>query len=230
MTLKANALPRALVFIYGGFMTNPDLPSNAKFSANKPAAREPEKKVEKVVEGVVVRRKKPLTRRFMETFVEGEAKGVGHYIVTSVVIPAIKDVISDVVSQGIERLLYGDRKSPSSRSGYRPNNSPYVSYNKPGGTPPWKRDERPVSRRARATHNFDEIVLDTRAEAEDVIDHMYELIERYQQVTVSDLYDLVGIGSAFTDERWGWTDLSSAGVTRTKGGYLLDLPKPDPLD
>jgi hypothetical protein len=209
-------------------MTNPDLPSNSRIvKANKDV----EKKVEKVVQGEVVRRKKPLGRRFMETFVEGEAKGVGHYIIFNVVIPAIKDVVSDVVSQGVERMLYGDRTSPSRRSGYRPTTTtPYTSYNKPGGTPPWKRDERPVSRQARATHNFDEIVLDTRPEAEDVISHMYELIERYQQVTVSDLYDLVGIASAFTDERWGWTDLNGSGVTRIKGGYLLDLPKPDPLD
>ena len=128
-------------------------------------------------------------------------------------------------------MLYGDRSSSrrSGRSSSTPN-TPYVSYNKPGGPPPWKREERPVSHRARATHDFDEIVLETRAEGEGVIDHMYELIERYQQVTVSDLYDLVGIASAFTDERWGWTDLSGAGVSRSKGGYLLDLPKPIPLD
>lgn len=210
-------------------MTNDEFPANTKFGA-KPT-RAVEKKVDRVVQGEVVRRKKPLGRRFLDTFVEGEAKGVWHYVISNVIVPAVKDVVSDVVSQGIERMLYGDRGGSSRRGASRPTyTTPYTSYNKPGGTPPWKREERPVSHRARATHNFDEIILEERQEAEDVIEHMYELIERYQQVTVSDLYDLVGIASAFTDERWGWTDLSEAGVTRSRGAYLLDLPKPIPLD
>jgi hypothetical protein len=87
-----------------------------------------------------------------------------------------------------------------------------------------------MSQRGRAKHDFDEIVLDQRAEAEEVIDRLYDVVSRYEQATVADLYDLVGLSSTHTDHKWGWTDLRGAGVSRIRDGYLLDLPDPEPLD
>lgn len=72
--------------------------------------------------------------------------------------------------------------------------------------------------------------MDERAEAEEVIDRMFELVSRYGSVSVADMYELVGLASTHTDNKWGWTDLSGAGVSRIRGGYLLDLPEPEPLD
>lgn len=206
-------------------------PNNRARKAKEP---EPEKKIEKVVTGTVARRKKPLGKRFMETFVGGEAKGVGHYILFDVLIPAAKDVFADAVSQGIERMLFGDARSSSRRTGLRPGGSTgHVSYNKYSSRPPWrsdKKDEPRISHRARASHDFDEIILATRAEAEEVIGRLFDLVGQYEQATVADLYDLVGITSNFTDEKWGWTDIRGAGATRVTNGYLLDLPRPEPLD
>lgn len=197
--------------------------------------KEIEKKVEKVVTGTVARRKKPLGKRFMETFVGGEAKGVGHYVLFEVIIPAVKDVTADAVSQAIERMLFGEARSSSRRTGSRPGSSSgHVSYNRYASSTPWNKDRREeprnVSRRARASHDFDEIILATRGEAEEVVDRLFDLIARYEQATVSDLYELVGIVGSFTDEKWGWIDIRGAGVTRVTSGYLLDLPKPEPLD
>jgi hypothetical protein len=90
--------------------------------------------------------------------------------------------------------------------------------------------ERVMSRQARARHNFDEIVLDDRAEAEEVIDRLFDLVSRYESASVADLYELVGLASSHTDHKWGWSDLHGAGVSRIRGGYLLDLPEPEPLD
>jgi hypothetical protein len=87
-----------------------------------------------------------------------------------------------------------------------------------------------MSQRGRAKHDFDEIVLDQRAEAEEVIDRLYDVVNKYEQATVADLYDLVGLSSTHTDHKWGWTDLRGAGVSRIRDGYLLDLPDPEPLD
>lgn len=79
-------------------------------------------------------------------------------------------------------------------------------------------------------HDFDEIILATRAEGNEVIRRMDDLIQKYEQVTVSDLYQLVDIAPSFTDEKWGWTDIREARVERTRAGYLLDLPRPELLD
>jgi hypothetical protein len=216
-------------------MKEEEFPSNSR---NKAEPEKGTKKVEKIVTGDVSRRKPPLGRRFRELFVGGDAKSVGGYVLLDILLPAIKDTVADMVSQGVERMLFGDTRSTSRRTGQRPSgNSGYVSYNRySSASSPWNREkdrrEEPRVHRARTrgSHNFDDIILATRAEAEEVIDRLFDLVSRYEQATVSDLYELVGIESNFTDEKWGWTDIRGAGVTRISSGYLLDLPRPEPLD
>lgn len=196
-----------------------------------------DKNIEKIVAGVVVRRKKPLGKRFSEMFFGGDTQGVVNYILMDILLPAAKDTIADAVSQGIERMLFGDNRSPNRRPGTSRRSRPdsYVSYNKYSSptSPPWHtpRDERrPLSRRARATHSFDEIILNSRIEAEEVLDKMFELISKYNSASVADLYELVGEESSHTDNQYGWEDMTGARVSRTRGGYLLELPKPEPLE
>jgi len=207
-----------------------EFPSNSK--SRNPGPVEPEKNVEKVIEGTAIRRKKSLGKRFAEVFVIGDIKGVTQYVLLEVLLPAAKDAVADVASSFVERSLFGDTRAGHRRPGMshsRPSGTPgYVSYNRFG---PGSREEaRPnLSRRARATHNFDELLIPTRAEAEMVLSSLYDLIGKYEQATVMDLYDLVGETGQYTDNKWGWEDLRGSGVTRSGGGYLLDLPKPVPL-
>lgn len=196
---------------------------------------EKKQKVEKVIQSDVVRRKKPLGKRFTETFVGGDAKGVWAFVALDVLVPAAKDMFADAVSQGVERMIYGEAQSRGRRTGRRPGgNEPYISYNRMSGSrrlgPPDDRSRDVMSRRARATHDFDEIILATRVEADEVLDRLYDLVGKYESATVADLYDLVGISGSYTDDKWGWVDLRGAGVVRVRNGYLLDLPKPEPLD
>ena len=216
-------------------MDSEDLPSNSR-SRNVRDPKEAKKEVPKVITGEVVRRKKPVGKKFRELFFGGDTKTVGQYIFLEVLIPAAKAAIDDVVKLGIERILYGESRPGRRSTNYqRPSQTgTYVGYNRfARGGAPWDREQREeprMSRRSRATHDFDEIILATRVEAEEVIDRLFDLVSRYDQATVSDLYDLVGQPSQFTDEKWGWTDIRGAGVTRISSGYLLDLPKPQPLD
>lgn len=210
-----------------------DYPSNSRI--RKPAPKAPEleqKKVEKVVEGEVLRRKKPFGKRFSELFIGGNMKMVGEYVLMDVLLPATKDTVADAVSQGIERMLFGEARSTSRRTGMRPGvGNSYVDYRRmSGGAGPRREDPRSPSRRSRATHNFDEIILETRVEADEVIDRLFDLVAKYESATVADLYELVGVTGSYTDDKWGWTDIRGAGVTRIRNGYLLELPKPEPLD
>lgn len=204
-------------------------PPNAQKA--KDDTKEP-KKVDKVVEGEVLRRKKPLGKRFAETFVGGDAKSVWHYVLFDVLIPAAKDTAADAVSQGIEKMLFGEARSASRRGGSRPSTAGgYVSYNRYAPSTVTRREEpRAVSRRARASHDFDEIIIPTRGEAEEVVDRLFDLVSRYEVATVADLYELVGVTGSYTDDKWGWTDIRGAGVSRVRDGYLLNLPRPEPID
>lgn len=215
-------------------METPDFPSNARNP--KVAAKQPveTKKVERVVEGEVVRRKKPIGKRLRETFLGGDTKGVFEYIMLDVLVPAAKDTIADAASQGVERMIFGEARSTSRRTGYRPGSSSgpinYANRYSPVGRASGRDEDRAqLSRRARANHEFDEIILNTRPEAEAVIEQLFELVSNYDEATVADLYELVGVSGNFTDHKWGWTDMRGAGVQRVRGGYLLDLPKPEPL-
>lgn len=210
-----------------------DYPSNSHKAREGDAAPREDKKVEKIVVGEVTRRKQPLSRRLAETFVGGDARSVWSYVVFDVLVPAAKDMIADAGSQAIERTLFGDSR-PSGRRPGRRGGSPsgYVSYNQFSRRDSERADPRgrDLDRRARANHDFDDIILATRAEANEVIDRLYDLIAQYDQATVADLYELVGITANHVDQKWGWTEMHGVAATRMRNGsFLLDLPRPEPL-
>jgi hypothetical protein len=208
-------------------METPEYPPNS-FSSKK--APEPkEKNVTRVTSSEPIRRKKSLGRKFKDIFFGGDAKSAGRYVVYSVLIPAAKDMIVEAGSEGIQKLVRGDS--------YRRRSSPYASprgyfsYDKvPTRHDTREEPPRLLSSRARSRHDFDEIVLQSRAEAEEVIERMFDIVGRYDTATVADLYDLVGVRSSHVDHKWGWSDMRGAGVVRVRDGYLLELPDVQPME
>jgi hypothetical protein len=199
-----------------------DYPANSKRSQQKNIP--PPKDVNKIVEGEVKLRKKGWRDKFGGAFLSEDSGTVVNYVVMEVLVPAAKNMISDSISQGIERILFGDSKPRSqSRSGH----TNYSTYSDRYKT----RDEnrREMSRRSRATHDFSDVILESRGEAEDVLDGLRNLISQYEVATVNELYDLVGLTGEFTDDKWGWYDLRSASVRAIRGGYLLNLPRTQPI-
>ena len=203
-----------------------DYPGNSHKSRRTPP--EEPKKIEKVIKGSVVTRKKTIGRRFIDLFLGDDVESVSSYIMYEVLIPAAKDTVFDMIRGGTEMLLFGDSRG-FTRQSRRGNGKSYVRYDRVS-----YRDEdrrRNVSQRNRARHNFDEIILDSYVEAEEVLNILIELIERYDMATVADLYELVGIERTHADEKWGWENLANSKITRVRGsGYLLDLPRPILLD
>jgi hypothetical protein len=211
-----------------------DYPSNSR--EPKPVKKgedAPPRRVEKpVVTGEVLRRKPALGKRIKNAFFGGDAQSAGQYVMIEVVLPAIKDTIADAVSQAVERMIFGEGRSTSRRTGQRPGYQGWTNYNRIGNQQPSqsRRDERrELSRSARAAHSFDDVIIPTRTEAKEVLDQMFHILQKYEVVTVGDLYELVNIQPSYVDENWGWDDLRGAGITRVNNGYLLDLPRPDAI-
>lgn len=193
-----------------------DYKPNSHRSKETPAITE--KKVEKVVRGAVKTRKKNGLEKAKGVIFSEDAANIKSYVVMDVLIPALKKAISDVVTNGIEILLYGEsgrtrRNSPSGSISYR------NFYD--------RRDDGPRRLNAPVRNGYDlnDIVLETRGEAEDVLARMDELVEQYGVVSVADLYDLVGITGNYTDNKYGWTNIRNAEPIRVRDGYLLKLPK-----
>jgi hypothetical protein len=213
-----------------------EFPSNRH--KDKSEVVEPEKKkVDRVTQNEIVQRKKPVGKRLTETFIGGDARSVWAFVALDVLVPAAKDMLADAVSQGVERMIFGEAQSVGRRSGRRPSGGSHVPYQKYSSSgarrlgPPDERSRHEIgmSRRARASHNFDEIILATRIEADQVLERLLDLVDKYETATVADLYDLVGISGDYTDDKWGWFDLRGADIRRVREGYLLDLPRPEPL-
>lgn len=190
--------------------------------------REP---VKKIVTSDVIQKKKPLGRKIADTFAGDDAKGIVAFVVTDVLIPQAKDMINDAFSSALQRALYGDNsgRRQASNSNNRTRGTSYGGfYNSPNQQQ--TQSARTMTTQGRAVHNFKEIILNNRGEAEEVIDGLCSIIDQYKTVSVSDLYEMVGLTGEFTDQKWGWTDLRSASVSRVREGYLLDLPKTVSLD
>ena len=96
------------------------------------------KKVEKVVSGVAKTKKKSEIHKFTDIFLAEDFSSVKNYIVSDILLPAAKKLVTDVVKDGIDTLIYG---SPSCRDrdrGYNTFRAPYVSYGKASD----RRDDR----------------------------------------------------------------------------------------
>lgn len=180
------------------------------------------KRVEKVVHGRVQTKPKSGVSKITDVFISEDAANVKSYIVMDVLVPAVKKAISDIVRDGIDMILYGESRGRKSSSV-----SGYVSYRDYS-----RSDDRDRFRdsRSRSSYAHDDIILDSRGEAEEVLTRMDELIDTYGNVSVADLYDLVGKSSEYTDNKYGWTNIRNAEPIRVRDGYMLKLPKALPIN
>lgn len=204
-------------------------PSNSK---RLERSREEPKKVERVVQGEVVRRKAPRGRRALQNIIGGDAQSVWGYVVGEVLIPAARDMVEDAFIGGIQRMIRGDDYRPTRRSHHRGGLSSRTDYQAPFRGRSSHRDEprRELSRRARSSHDFDDIILENRVEAEEVLDRMDAWLDKYEVVSVAEFYELCGVSGNYTDSKYGWRDIGTASIHRVRGGYLIRLPPPEVLD
>lgn len=181
-----------------------------------------ERKVRKVVSGNV-KTKKNDKRKLANIFISDEAANVKSYVFMDVLVPAIKKAISDIVTDGIDMILYGESRDRKRKS------SDKVSYRNYYDD---RRGDRRDSgyRSGSGRFDYDDLVFDTRGEAEAVREEMLDVIDRYGFVTVADMYDMADLSAPYTSSKYGWTNIRTAEVVRVRNGYILKLPKAMPID
>ena len=182
--------------------------------------KEPEKAKE--ITAVVKAKGTRKRNKFMSNVISDEAGDLKNYIMMDVLIPAIKKTIVDVVENGIEMLMGTSGRSGSSRS--KTSRVSYRSYYDDD------RRDRVRERNWNDGFDYDDLILESRGEAERVLDNLFDILDRYRVVTVADYYDLCGERCGHTANRYGWTNLSSASVVRIRDGYTIRLPRALPID
>ena len=196
-------------------------PSNSHASKQKQGNQE-ERKLTKIDGGVAKVKKKSGVSKFADTFISEDVSNVKSYILTDVIIPAAKKLISDIVRDGIDMILYGSTGRSSRSTGSK------ISYSSF-----YDRDRRPSSNNvpARPRFDYDVISFESRGAAEAMLDSMQEVIDTYTWVTVADMYDIAQLTAPHTANKFGWMNLSSAEVVRDRNGeYIIKLPKASPID
>lgn len=181
-----------------------------------------EKRVLKVVKGSTKTKPKSKVHKFTDTFLSEDIDSVKDYVVSDVMIPAFKKLVSDIIRDGIDMLLYGE----SGRRKDGRDSSDYVSYSRYYD----RKDDRRSEPRARTRFDYNDIIFETRGDAERVRSQMMDIIDTYGFVTVADLYDLSDLDAPYTSNKYGWTSLRSAESVRGRDGYLLKLPKASLID
>lgn len=190
-----------------------DYKSNSNKS--KLEQKQPEKKVEKIISGSAKAKKKSEVKKLTDVFISEDISNVKSYIWNDVIVPIVKKAISETV----DVILYGEsghskKKSPASRVSYR-------SYY----------EDRDDNRRRdygsirRSNYDYNDIVLENRGDAEEVLIKLDELIDVYGSASIADLYDMVGMSGSYTDNRYGWDKPGVGSVVHVRDGWLLKLPK-----
>lgn len=210
-------------------MAKADFPGNSRTERTGDA--DAPKRVGRVTTGEAKPRKKPLGRQLVDTFVGGDPKEAAQTMIRGVLIPQAKDMVVDMITQGVERLIFGESRRRS--AGTRPGGvSSYINYARMSASSQQQRpseDRSPLPAR-RSRGGYEEITLPTRAEADEVLDNLKALLDQYDSATVADLYELVGMKASHTDQKWGWTDLAGSTIRRMRDNtFLLDIPHPQSL-
>lgn len=202
-----------------------DYASNSSKAKKADAAAADRPEIRQIAAGVV--KKKGIGTKFKETFAGDSAESVGSYVLFDIIIPRVKDLLFETFTGGLERSLFGT-STRSSRGHSRSGKTDYRGLSERNERV--DRRERDISPRGRANHDFEEILIPTIGEAEQVLDTLNALVDQYDVATVADLYSATGISTDHTDLKFGWTDLSDARISPARGGgYILEMPRAEVL-
>ncbi len=198
-------------------------PNSHKFKEEQKAAPIETKKVEKVVAKTAKTKKKSELTKLKDVFISEDVSNVKTYIISDVLIPAAKKAIYDIITNGIDMILYGGSGRSKSKS-----NTDKVSYRSYYESP----KDRFGSNSTSITRGFeyDDIIFESRGEAEAARIQMNEIIDRYGVVTVADLYEMAELSAPYTSNKYGWTSVRNADIGRVRDGYVLKLSRAMPID
>lgn len=200
--IKMDALPNRS-------LTSP--PANHEVSEPQPLAFKGNVKVQKQ-SGLAVQTKK-ITNALFET----------------VIVPALKDLLTTFVQNGLNMALFGENSPGQSRgySGYQTNYVRQRPIQQSGYGHHQVTNLQRTQSSGPPAHQVLDIYWDDKHDANMAMSRLMETLAMYNWCSVGDLYHACGVTAPdHTHEVWGWDDLSTARVIYTSKGYMLDLPRP----
>lgn len=173
-------------------------------------------------------RKQGFFSKMYTAFIKSDIQTVHARVVNDVIVPAVVNTIRDALNMGIDVIFDG----PDARINRRRSTTSYSSYykNKRAEVIEYNDNKKAVVIDKNRHFSSYDYLIHSRSDAEDVLADLITNIEDYGSATVGDFLDNIDVTpdpSAFT---YGWKDLTAARVAAVSGGYILILPKPEPIN
>lgn len=214
-------------------MAKCEIPDTDKFPGNSYSKRdakdqyESDRKIRKVAQGKV--KKQGLIRKFTRYIVEDTIESARERTLADIVVPGVKTLIFDTGTEILDLMLFGGtgeavRGSRRRSEGRRDSRTSYSRYYDEKGRKSSRESYRDLP------NDPDDIIMDTRREAQDVLEELDYMIRKYGQASIADFYDIVGVTSEFTDNKYGWTSIRDAGIKPVRDGFMIILPRTRVLD
>ena len=207
--------------------------NNMKIEEEVEGTATEKKEVKKIVSAQPKKVKRGLLSRLATGVLGPEGvQGIGAYVGDEIIKPAIKNIIVDAVTSGINMVMYGEKGGPRTGGGYRPGGYQPPSQYRPSTNytsrytsqqpQPQQVEHRPRNTR----YGVQEFLLSDRHDATNVLASLIEYADNYNAVSIADYYEMIGVNTEFTDNNYGWTidTIHQASVVPVRGGFIIKFP------
>ena len=183
----------------------------------------------------IVSTKKPLSKKFADTFLSEDIGSVKEWLVFDVVIPGLKNAFLDTVHMLVEGEARPKSSSKSSRY-YYDDDDEYTDYrSRYSGSKSRKKSKYERQDRDKVYYSDDDvdfrnIVVRRRKAAEKIVRMMRGRIRDFGSVSVAELLDSINAVGKWSDNDWGWTDERDIGIREVRDGFLIDVADPEYLN
>jgi len=206
---------------------------------------EAEKKHLKPVAKVQKRKRGVLERLVIGLIGPDGLPSIGRYLGSEVVMPAVKDIIANSLTTGIQMAIFGKDAAARPRNDYRSvsragygttyssrTGTVHTDYTAPTGGGVTKVDRKRRGYDRASQFNSEDYIMDDRNEALEALANLQDQADKYDQVSLADFYDLMGQETQYTDNNYGWLydDIMKGKVVVIGGGYALRLPRLENLE
>lgn len=188
-----------------------------------------EAEIKEVSGGLTVQKQSSLSKIAKEFIVE-DSKTVGTYVLKEVIIPGIKNMIFQAITNTLSMAMFKEGYSGQGKSS---NGVKITDYNAVSKTTLAQSSVRKYS-----TFEFENIEFDNRMDADAVLESLRRDLTRYPAVSIADMYDYAkvqcnapSLTCPFTYNKYGWSNLAEATTIRTESSkWMIQFPvEPTPL-
>ena len=205
-------------------------PSNTLKERNKQTQKKEKPDLKCVVSG----KSKPVPQSLWSKVFVGIKPASGQtmksFIFDEIVTPLIQRAVVEGVTGAINYLVKGD--AYADRKGINSLGKSYINYNGISSGKSNANGSQYVYSGKNSGMEIENVWFESRVDAQRVLDEMQNVIANYDILTVNGFYDIIGRTNIIdpSNEKFGWSDLRNAYITASRGGWVIHLPHPMPID